>query len=32
MKINLKYNEVNFDTILERDYSKTGLTILSKYV
>jgi len=31
MKINLKYNEVNFDKILERDYSKTGLTILSEY-
>jgi len=26
-----KYNEVNFDRILERDYSKTGLTILSEY-
>ena len=31
MKVNLKYNEVNFDKILERDYSKTGLTILSEY-
>ena len=31
MKINLEYNEVIFDKILERDYSKTGLTILSEY-
>ena len=31
MKINLEYNEVNFDKILERDYSKTGWTILSEY-
>ena len=31
MKINLEYEEVIFVKILERDYSKTGLIILSKY-
>ena len=31
MKINLEYNEVIFDKILEKDYSKTRLTILSDY-
>ena len=31
MKINLEYNEVIFDKILEKDYSKARLTILSDY-
>ena len=31
MKINLECNEVIFYKILERDYSKTGLTVLSEY-
>ena len=31
MKRNLEYNEVIFDKILEKDYSKTRLTILSEY-